>query len=243
MRFPPASHTWDVTPAAAIGVQKELRSKIQTDIPITLESVRLVAGVDVSSTRFDTTLTAGVIIWDRISGQIVDSASVQVAGTFPYIPGLLSFREIPVLLRVIQQLKTEPDVWMVDGQGIAHPRRMGIATHLGLVLDRPTIGVGKSKLTGTYDKSAKGDTPLMDKDERIGTVMHTKARSNPLFISPGHKIDQASADALVHACLRGYRLPEPTRLAHLFVNHVRKEMLNGTQQSFVISERLPTNDE
>lgn len=222
MQFSPAPHTWDVTPAAAIGVQKELRSQIRTDIPIALESVRLVAGVDVSSTRFDTTLTAGIIIWDRISGQIVDSASAQAAGTFPYIPGLLSFREIPVLLQVIQQLKTEPDLWMVDGQGIAHPRRMGIAAHLGLVLDRPTIGVGKSKLTGTYDESATIDTPLMDKDERIGTVMHTKARSNPLFISPGHRIDQASADALVRACLRGYRLPEPTRLAHVFVNDVRK---------------------
>lgn len=233
MQFSSAPHTWDVTPAAAIGLQKELRSQIQTDIPIALESVRLVAGVDVSSTRFDTMLTAGVIIWDRISGQIVDTASIQAAGTFPYVPGLLSFREIPVLLKAIQQLKTEPDVWMVDGQGIAHPRRMGIATHLGLVLDRPTIGVGKSKLTGMYDELATGDTPLMDKDERIGTVMHTKQRSNPLFISPGHRIDQKSADMLVHACLRGYRLPEPTRLAHLFVNDVRKGVTNFIQQPLI----------
>lgn len=198
--------------------------RVHTDTILPLDHIRLAAGVDVSSTRFNPLLTAGVVLWDRRTGQVIETVSAQSNGTFPYIPGLLSFREIPVLLEAIKKLSTEPDVWMVDGQGIAHPRRLGIAAHLGVIIDRPTIGVAKSRLTGTFSEPApkeKSSSPLMDKGEVIGVVMRTKLRSNPLFISPGHRIDLLSAEAIVRACLRGYRLPEPTRLAHEYVNAVR----------------------
>lgn len=144
---------------------------------------------------------------------------------FPYIPGLLSFREIPALLEAWKQLRMRPDAVLVDGQGIAHPRRLGIATHVGLLIDVPTVGVGKSRLTGAHAEVGPlpGDTqPLLDGTEVIGTVLRTKPKSNPLFISPGNNIDLASSVALVRACLRGYRLPEPTRLAHMHVNLVRR---------------------
>jgi deoxyribonuclease V len=218
------SHQWDVTPSAAIGVQKALRSRLNNSVPLALESVKLVAGVDVSGSKFDPLLTAGVIVWDRLTEELVETVSAQSAITFPYIPGLLSFREIPILLQAIKKLTREPDVWMVDGQGIAHPRRLGIAAHLGLVIDRPTIGVGKSRLTGTHAELgplAGAHVPLMDGSEQIGIVFRSKAKTNPLFISPGHLIDMESSLTVVQACLRGYRIPEPTRLAHLYVNSVR----------------------
>lgn len=217
-------HAWDLTPAAAIGVQQVLRTKVRADIPVLLEGSRLVAGIDVSSSKFNPILTAGIVVWDRITGQVIETVSAQEKGTFPYIPGLLSFREIPILLQAVSKLQCEPDVWMVDGHGIAHPRRLGIAAHFGVLIDRPTIGVAKSRLTGVAGilKEEAGSTvPLMDKAEQIGTVMRTKTRTNPLFVSPGHLIDQSSAEKFVWACLRGYRLPEPTRLAHLYVNEVR----------------------
>lgn len=224
MDIAPLPHTWDVTPLSAVGVQKALRARLRTDVPVPLESIRLVAGVDVSMTRFDPLLTAGIVVWDRLSGQVVETASARLQATFPYIPGLLSFREIPSLLEVVAKVRAEPDIWMVDGHGIAHPRRMGIAAHLGVLLNRPTIGVAKSRLTGRFtepDPQPLSESPLMEGSEQIGTVLRTKTKSNPLFISPGHLIDQQSALEIVKACLRGYRLPEPTRLAHLFVNEVR----------------------
>ncbi len=225
-------HSWDVTPAAAIGVQKEMRNRLRTDIPVSLESVRYIAGLDVSMTKFDPLLTAGVVVWDRQTESVAETSAVQVKGTFPYIPGLLSFREIPALLQAINQLKMQPDVWMVDGHGIAHPRRLGIAAHLGLIIERPTIGVAKSRLTGRYQEpllAAGSSSPLMDDDEQIGVVYRSKLKNNPLFLSPGNLIDLPSAVAIVVACLRGYRLPEPTRLAHLYVNEVR----TGQQKIFV----------
>lgn len=218
-------HPWALSPKEAITLQKELRQAIVTDRPVSVDRANLIAGVDVSASQFDPMLTAGIIVWDRLSGQLVDSVSARTPSPFPYIPGLLSFREIPVLFPLVQQLSVVPDVWMVDGQGIAHPRRMGIAAHLGLLLDRPTIGVAKSRLFGTHTdvpEVAGSSVPLMDADEQIGVVLRSKFNSNPLYISPGHNIDVASSEAIVKSALRGYRLPEPTRLAHLFVNEVRK---------------------
>lgn len=224
MQFPSPPHAWDVSPSAAIGVQKELRGRIRTDTPVPLEDVRLVAGVDVSAAKDDPLLTAGIVVWNRQTGALVETVSAQSPAPFPYVPGLLSFREIPVLLQAVASLTSEPDVWLVDGQGIAHPRRLGIASHLGLLIDRPTIGVAKSRLTGRHAEvapDAGSEVPLMDGEEQLGVVLRSKLRSNPLFISPGHRIDTASSVAIVQACLRGYRLPEPTRLAHLHVNAMR----------------------
>lgn len=219
-----AVRPWNVTPKEAVEVQRRLRAEVWSSVPLPLERVRLVAGVDVSSTRFDRVLTAGIVVWDRLENRAVDTASVQREGSFPYVPGLLSFREIPVLLEAAALLKTVPDAWMVDGQGIAHPRRLGIATHLGLTLGRPTVGCAKSILCGTHGPlgaAAGSETPLEHQGERIGTLLRSKAKSNPLVVSPGHLCDHGSALALVKACLRGYRLPEPTRFAHLYVNAVR----------------------
>lgn len=224
MEIPATGHAWHVTPAEAVEVQRRLRADVRDGVPLPLERVRLVAGVDVSSTRFDRVLTAGIVVWDRVGNRVVETVSVQREGTFPYVPGLLSFREIPVLLEAAAAFETVPDAWMVDGQGIAHPRRLGIATHLGLVLGRPTVGCAKSILCGTHGPlgEAQGsETPLEHHGERIGTLLRSKAKVNPLVVSPGHLCDHASALALVKACLRGYRLPEPTRLAHAYVNAVR----------------------
>lgn len=219
-----AIHPWNLSPREAIALQKRLRLEI-LDIPLPEDyPTRFIAGVDVSCTRFDPILTAGVVVWDRQTGNIVETAFAKAKGTYPYIPGLLSFREIPVLLEALAQLQTHPDVFFVDGQGIAHPRRMGIAAHLGLILDMPTVGVGKSRLTGTFAEvgpEAEAMTPLLDDDEQIGMVVRTKARSNPLFLSIGHRINLTAAVRLVQSSLRGYRLPEPTRLAHLYVNAMR----------------------
>ena len=135
---------------------------------------------------------------------------------FPYIPGLLSFRELPVVLKALQQLSELPDLLMVDGQGIAHPRRLGIAAHLGIMLDWPAIGVAKSRLTGKYNEpgNRKGDqSPLLDKNEKIGTVLRSKDNTAPLFISPGHRMSQETALEFTLQCLVKHRLPEPTRIA------------------------------
>jgi deoxyribonuclease V len=144
---------------------------------------------------------------------------------FPYTPGLLSFREAPVLLDALAKLKHTPDVVMCDGQGVAHPRRLGLASHVGLFLDRPCVGCAKSKLTGKYEEPGPepgSRSPLLYRGQVIGSVVRTKARALPLFVSPGHRIDLESSVRLVLGCCRGYRLPEPTRLAHLYVNEVRR---------------------
>lgn len=217
-------HDWNLSPREAIALQKRLGQEISERPLPTGSQTRLIAGVDVSCTRFDPILTAGVIVWDSLTNTIVDRASAQSEGSYPYIPGLLSFREIPVLQLAFEKLRTIPDVFFVDGQGRAHPRRMGIAAHLGLLLERPTVGVGKSRLTGHFEEPGPnpGDvSSLMENDEQIGTVLRTKARANPLFISVGYGIDLQTSVDLVTMSLRGYRLPEPTRLAHLYVNAVR----------------------
>jgi len=218
-------HTWNVPIHEAIQLQHELALRVRELPPLPLENIKYIAGVDVSSTPFQPLLTGAVIMYRADSFEIVETAFAQMPAPFPYIPGLLSFREIPVLLEAFASIQTEPDVVMVDGQGRAHPRRLGIASHLGLVLDVPTIGVGKSPLVGgrpPISDEPGAMVPLMDHDEQVGMVVRTKKRANPLYISVGHNIDLDSAVALVQASLRGYRLPEPTRLAHILVNQVRR---------------------
>jgi deoxyribonuclease V len=141
------------------------------------------------------------------------------------VPGLLSFRELPVVLDALAKLRTDPDVLMLDGQGIAHPRRLGLASHLGVYLDRPTVGCAKSRLTGSHAEvgPAAGDSaPLVDRGETIGTVLRSKANSNPLYISVGNKLSLPSAVEIVRRCLRGYRLPEPTRMADVVAGQAQR---------------------
>ncbi len=214
MRLHPR-HPWSVTPEEAVALQKELRRQVASDRPIDLDSVRLVAGVDVSVK--DGQSQAAVVVATFPEFRIVETVRAQRPTPFPYVPGLLSFREGPVLEEAFARLKTEPDVFLFDGMGIAHPRRIGIASHMGLWLQRPTIGCGKTLLTGRYgdlgeEKGAAA--PLVHRGETIGVALRTRAGKNPMFISPGHLADIPTAAELVLRCSPKYRLPEPIRLAH-----------------------------
>lgn len=208
-------HRWDLSPAEAIALQNELRAEVLSDRPIDLDAVTLVAGVDVSVKNEQS--QAAVVVVTYPGFLPVEIVLARRATPFPYIPGLLSFREGPVLEEAFEKLKAEPDVFLFDGMGIAHPRRIGIASHMGLWLQRPTIGCGKTLLCGRYKdlSEEKGSAaPLVDKGETIGVALRTRTSRNPMFISPGHLADIPTAAELVLRCSPKYRLPEPIRLAH-----------------------------
>lgn len=208
-------HDWDMTPAQAIELQRRLsRQVILTD---RTDDVRRVAGVDVGFEQGNTVTRAAVVVLDIESLKPVDSAVARRPTSFPYIPGLLSFRELPAVLEAFDRLSICPDLILCDGQGIAHPRRFGIACHLGVWLDRPAIGVAKSRLIGTHEEppASKGAwVPLYDKGERIGAVLRTRAHVRPLYVSSGHRVSLESAIDYVLRCTTRYRLPETTRAAH-----------------------------
>lgn len=215
-------HSWDLPLTEALALQKELAQQIDVTKP--LEKCELIAGADCSYNRYSPTHYAGVVVLRTSDWTIVEKQGAVADATFPYIPGYLSFREIPILLKAFAKLQHRPDAIMLDGQGIAHPRRMGIASHVGLWLQIPSFGCGKSKLVGTYDEpgpNAGDQSPLRYKDAVIGSVLRTKKKTKPVFISPGHLIDLPSAVRLTLESHRGYRIPEPTRQAHLYVNQLR----------------------
>jgi deoxyribonuclease V len=208
-------HPWDLTPSDAIALQRKLRAEVISDRPIDLGAIRLVAGVDVSVKNEES--QAAIVVVTYPGFLPVETVLARRPTPFPYIPGLLSFREGPVLEEAFDKLKAEPDVFLFDGMGIAHPRRIGIASHMGLWLDRPTIGCGKTLLCGRYGPlpDEKGSAaPLVDKGETIGVALRTRTAKNPMFISPGHLADIPTAAELVLNCSPKYRLPEPIRLAH-----------------------------
>ena len=179
-------------------------------------SITLIGGTDVGFEDEGKTTRAAIVILTYPDFDVVEYHVARLKTEFPYIPGYLSFREYPALLSAWEQVEHKPDLLLVDGQGVAHSRRLGIASHLGLLLDMPTIGVAKKRLCGYYNplpKVAGQVTPLTDKQQQIGWVLQSKNNCNPLFISSGHRISQASALNWVNLCLRGYRLPEPTRWA------------------------------
>lgn len=201
----------------AITIQEVLRHRVSLENAV--HNPQCIAGVDCSYDLKTDTARAVVVLMQMGEWEPRHIATAEIPTPFPYIPGLLSFREIPVILKALEQLPQTPDVLMVDGQGIAHPRRLGIAAHLGVVTDSPAIGVAKSRLTGTFTEPGlnKGDAePLMHHGERIGTVLRSRDKVRPLFISPGHKIDISTATQLVINCLTRYRIPEPTRIADKF---------------------------
>ncbi len=219
----PFLHPWDLTPREAIALQKELAGRVvlRDDVP---EPVSLVAGVDVSCARFSPEVFAAVVLFDAVAGVVVETASARGAETFPYVPGLLSFRELPVILEAFRKLQRFPDMVLVDGQGLAHPRRFGVACHLGLWLGVPTIGCAKSRLCGEHAEPGvqRGAwARLTDGGEEIGRVLRTRDGIRPLYVSPGHRVGMERAMQIVLACGRGYRLPEPTRLAHIESNRLR----------------------
>ena len=216
-------HDWELTPEQAVTLQKELRGRVQLR-PLA-RAARTVAGADISFDLGSETIYAGVVVLALPGLELVEEAGVTSRARFPYVPGLLSFREAPALLEAWAQLRCEPDVVMLDGQGIAHPRRIGIASHLGLFLQRPTLGCAKSRLVGRFVEPGpeRGDwSPLVDRGEQVGAALRTKRRTQAIYVSPGHLLDLPGALQLALACGGGYRVPEPTRRAHLFVNALRR---------------------
>lgn len=205
---------WPQDIEAARAVQQELRHSIRLENDFS--EIRMIAGVDASYHLVRNETRAVIAVMNIDDLKLRHHIVVSVPTAFPYIPGFLSFREIPAILTALAQLSELPDMLMVDGQGIAHPRRLGIAAHLGALTHLPAIGVAKSRLFGRYQEPREkaGDhTPLMDKDVQIGVVLRSKIRCKPLFISPGHRVDVPAALAITQQCLTRYRLPEPTRIA------------------------------
>ncbi|MES2462533.1 MAG: deoxyribonuclease V [Armatimonadota bacterium] len=216
-------HNWDLTPEEAVALQKQLSAKVSLTNEFDPEGVRFIAGIDASYRKPNEGETgegmsyAAVVVLSFPALEVVDRATATAPTVFPYVPGLLSFRETPPVLEALAKLTVKPDLLMLDGQGIAHPRRFGIACHVGVLTDTPSIGVAKSVLTGRYENlgDQPGDTaPLVYRGETIGTALRSKLRTNALILSPGHKIDLPTSVQMVQACLRGYRLPETTRQAH-----------------------------
>ncbi len=208
-------HDWDLAPGEAIALQQKLRDRVETRDR--LRRPRLVAGVDVGVGRRRRRAHAAVAVLSFPALELVARATATLPLAFPYVPGLLSFRELPAAIAALQKLHRPPDLILCDGQGLAHPRRFGLACHLGLVLDRPTVGVAKSRLIGSHAEPGpeRGDrAPLLDGDEVIGTVLRTRARVRPLYVSIGHRVSLATAEELTLACSPRYRLPETTRWAH-----------------------------
>jgi len=222
-------HNWNLSYARARELQTELACKVKFT-PLK-KSPQLVAGLDCAFSKDGERIFAVVVVLRRPQFELVETVSASRKVTFPYIPGLLSFREAPVCISAVERLQNRPDVFIVDGQGIAHPRRLGLAAHLGLFLDRPTIGCAKSRLTGIYKEPQhdKGAYSLL-KDEKgkqntkpeiIGAVVRTRTNVKPVFVSVGHKCLLKDAVDVVLDCAVKYRLPEPTRLAHQAVSKLK----------------------
>jgi len=209
-------HDWRVSVPQAFAIQRELAAKVSRTSEVT--APRFIAGVDISAERARKMATGAVVVLSYPELRPVEMQIVNEEISFPYIPGLLSFRESPLVLAACEKLTITPDLILVDGQGLAHPRRMGLASHLGLLLDTPTIGCAKSRLCGSHQEL--GAQPgsyaeLVDDGEVIGAALRTKFGTSPLYVSIGHKVDLPTAIHWVLECCRGYRIPEPLRYAHL----------------------------
>jgi deoxyribonuclease V len=213
-------HDWHVTVEQAVQLQHELVRRLEDGPPLTLREGMLVAGVDVSvKPAPDGTAwsRAAVVVLEYPSMTPVEVVTAHMPTPFPYVPGLLTFREGPVLVQAFEKLASAPDVYIFDGMGRAHPRRIGIAAHMGLWLDRPTIGCGKTLFVGRHDDPPheRGAwTPLVHRGDLIGAALRTRPHVKPVYISAGHRIDLASSLAVTMACTGKYRLPEPIRAAH-----------------------------
>ena len=217
-------HSWDVTYREAINIQQTLREKLILNNKKMPDEIRTIAGADISYSRGSNLFFAAVVLLEFLSLEIIEETFFTERINFPYIPGLLTFREGPSLLKAFEKLRIVPDVAVFDGQGIAHPRGLGLAAHIGLFLDIPTIGCAKTRLAGKYDEPGNevGNYAYLMLDDRIvGAVLRTKKNVKPVFISQGHKIGlQRAVDIILSSCT-GYKLPEPVRKAHLTVNRIR----------------------
>jgi len=209
-------HDWRVSPAEARDIQSKLAASVSA--PEGAIDVNLVAGIDMHSRQARGMARAAVVVLDYPALTPVELAVAEGEVDMPYIPGLLSFRECPLILAACEKIRNTPDLVLVDGQGIAHPRRLGLASHLGLCLDVATIGCAKSILCGTHmplEDEAGSYAELREHGELVGAAVRTRLGVKPLYVSVGHKIDLSTAIDWVMRCCRGRRLPEPTRVAHL----------------------------
>lgn len=221
----PRLHHWPRTPARAIALQCRLRDRVI--LCAVEESPRYVAGADMSVSPDGAALVAGVVVWDTVERRAVESRVVRTACRFPYVPGLLSFREAPGVLAALRGIRTHVDALMCDGAGLAHPRRFGLACHLGLWAGIPTIGAAKSRLCGEHAEpgAARGCAATLTLNGRtVGLVLRTRDAVRPLFVSPGHLCDVETSARTVLQCAVRYRLPEPTRLAHQLVTCARARL-------------------
>jgi deoxyribonuclease V len=218
----PLTHPWKVSPREAIRIQEKLRKKLLLRRPTT--PFKKIAAGDVSYSRLDDMTHAAFLLFSYPDLTLLERVSAKGRASFPYIPGLLTFREAPVLLKAFSGLTARPDLILIDGQGIAHPRSMGIAAHIGLMLSLPSIGCAKSRLIGTHGNLAPGRgsaLPLVAGDRTVGMVVRTREGVRPVYVSPGHKMDLDTSVKIVLSLCRGYRIPEPLRQAHIFVNQLR----------------------
>ncbi len=209
-------HSWTLSTPEAAAVQRELRRRVVV-APLP-DTIRQVGGVDVSFPRGQGLARAAAVILALQTLEVIDQAVVEVRVSMPYIAGLLSFREAPAILAALQKLRALPDVLLVDGHGRAHPRRFGLACHLGVLLDHPVVGCAKSILVGAHAElgQRRGSTALLEHEgEVVGMALRTRAQVRPVYVSAGHRVDLPSAVDLVLDCTDGYRLPDPTRQAHL----------------------------
>ena len=216
-------HSWDLSPAAARDLQRELAARVDDARPLGRSTT--IAAADISHNRRETRLFAAVVVVRGDTFEEIDRSVVVQDASFPYVPGLLSFREAPAVLEAFRALNTRPDVVLCDGQGRAHPRRLGLACHLGLWLGVPTIGCAKSRLHGEHrppDETRGSRVPLLDHDEPIGAVVRSRSGVKPLYVSVGHLCDLESAVRVVLATAPRYRVPIPLRLAHQIVNEQRR---------------------
>lgn len=223
MKIPRAPHRWALSPRQAVAVQRRLATRVRVTRPPA--RLRLIAGLDAAFSRDGERCIAGVVLWDREESRVVEERLAHRPLVFPYVPGLLSFREAPALLAALRKLRARPDALMCDGQGLAHPRRFGIACHIGVLAGLPTLGCAKSRLVGSHRPPGRrrgSRAPLVDGGEEIGAVLRTRDGVRPVYVSVGHRMDLDSAARLVLACAERHRLPEPTRLADRLVARARR---------------------
>jgi deoxyribonuclease V len=214
---------WDLTPREAIKLQESLRERVE--LQDRFEDIRYVVGADMAFDPETQVAFAGVIVYRFPSLEEVERRMARRKLRFPYVPGLLSFRECPVLLAAFARLRTEPDLILIDGHGRAHPRRFGIACHIGILFDKPTIGCAKSRLVGEHQepgKKAGSSTPLLLQGERLGVVLRTRDDVKPIYVTTGHRVSLDSAVGLVKQCVDGFRIPKPTREADHYVRDLRR---------------------
>lgn len=229
--FPEIPREWlyPATLEGAAQIQRDLALRVKTEDQ--LNEIKLIGGVDVSNNLRDPKqmIYAACVTLNTNDLTLHDTASFAEQQVFPYIPGFLGFREAPAIIHAIQKLPQMPDIILVDGHGISHPRGLGIASHIGVLLDIPTIGVAKSLLVGKpaaeLEEQPGAQVPLIYQGKTIAMLLRSKKRALPLIISPGHNVSLNTAVKIVQQCLKGYRLPEPTRFAHFAANHCRRNAL------------------